>query len=81
MSCPKLQIEGVQNLNIENCVQEHSLFSADNDYEMFQREKKVITKEMRFPQEKKGGFMASSCLTMCTSTRAQFLSAPPIPIS
>jgi hypothetical protein len=36
MSCPELQIEGVQNLNIKDCVQEHSLFSADDDYEMFQ---------------------------------------------
>ncbi len=36
MSCPKLQIEGVQNLNIEDCVQEHSLFLADDDYKMFQ---------------------------------------------
>jgi hypothetical protein len=53
-SCPKLQIEGVQNLNIEDCVQEHSLFLADDDYEMFQREKKVITKEMRFPRGKRG---------------------------
>jgi hypothetical protein len=35
-SCPELQIVGVQNLNIEDCVQEHSLFSADNDYEMLQ---------------------------------------------
>ena len=47
-------IEGVQNLNIEDCVQEHSLFSADNNYEMFQQEKKVITKEMRFPRGKRG---------------------------
>ncbi len=35
-SCPELQIEGVQNLNIEDCVQEHSLFLADDNYEMFQ---------------------------------------------
>jgi hypothetical protein len=53
-SCHKLQLEGVQNLNIKDCVQEHSLFLADNDYEMFQQEKKVITKEMRFPQGKRG---------------------------
>ncbi len=31
-SCPQLQIKGVQNLNI----QEHSLFSAEDDYKMFQ---------------------------------------------
>jgi hypothetical protein len=53
-SCPELQIEGVQNLNIKDCVQEHSLFLADNDYKMFQQEKKVITKEMHFPRGKKG---------------------------
>ncbi len=53
-NCPELQIEGVQNLNIEDCVQEHRLFSADNDYEMLQQEKKVITKEMRFPRGKRG---------------------------
>jgi hypothetical protein len=53
-SCPELQIEGVQNLNIKDCVQEHSLFSAENNYEMFQQEKKVITKEMRFPRGKRG---------------------------
>ncbi len=53
-SCLKLQIEGVQNLNIVDCVQVHSLFWADNNYEMFQREKKVFTKEMRFPWGKRG---------------------------
>jgi hypothetical protein len=53
-SCPKLQIEGVQNLNIKDCVQEHSLFLADDNYEMFQQEKEVITKEMRFPRGKRG---------------------------
>jgi hypothetical protein len=53
-SCPKLKIKGVQNLNIEDCVQEHSLFSADNDYEMLQQEKEVITKKMHFPWGKEG---------------------------
>jgi hypothetical protein len=38
-SCPELQIdEGVQNLSIEDGVQEHSLFSTDDDYEMLQKE-------------------------------------------
>ncbi len=34
-SCPKLQIdEGVQNLSIKDSVQEHRLFSTDDDYEL-----------------------------------------------
>ncbi len=38
-SCPKLQIdEGIQNLSIKDSVQEHSLFSTDDDYEMLQKE-------------------------------------------
>jgi hypothetical protein len=38
-SCPKLQIdERVQNLSIEDSVQEHSLFSTDDNNEMLQKE-------------------------------------------
>ncbi len=38
-SCLELQIdEGVQNLSIKDSVQEHSLFSTDNDFEMLQKE-------------------------------------------
>jgi hypothetical protein len=76
MSCPELQIEGVQNLNIEDCVQEHSLISADDNYKMFQREKKVITKEMHFPWEKRGIHGILSPHHMYIDTCATFASTP-----
>ncbi len=75
-SCPKLQIEGVQNLNIKNCVQEHSLFSADNNYKMFQQEKKVITKEMRLPRGKRGIHGILLPHHMYIDTCATFASTP-----
>ena len=37
-SCPELQIEEVQNLNVEDCVEGHGLFSADEEFEMLQKE-------------------------------------------
>jgi hypothetical protein len=75
-SCPKLQIEGVLNLNIEDCIQEHSLFLADNDYKMFQREKKVIMKEMRFPRGKRGIHGILLPHHVCMDTCATFPSTP-----
>ncbi len=75
-SCPKLQIEGVQNLNIEDCVQEHSLFLADDDYGMFQQEKKVITKEMHFPWGKRGIRGIPSPHHVYIDTCATFASTP-----
>jgi hypothetical protein len=72
----ELQIEGVQNLNIEDCVQEHSLFLADNDYKMFQREKKVIMKEMRFPRGERGIHGILSPHHVYIDTCATFTSTP-----
>jgi hypothetical protein len=75
-SFPKLQIEGVQNLNIKDCVQEHSLFSADDNYEMFQREKKVITKEISFPRGKRGIHGILSPHHVYIDTCTTFVSTP-----
>ncbi len=42
--CPKLKLldEGAQNLNINNCSKEHSLFSADDGYGLVQKQAKGV---------------------------------------
>jgi hypothetical protein len=57
-SCPELQIdEGVQNLSIEDSVQEHSLFSTDNNYKMLQKEETGVCRWANGrPQNSSGPF-------------------------
>jgi len=42
--CPELKLldEGVQNLNIDDCSEEHSLFSADDGYGLVQKQAKGV---------------------------------------
>jgi hypothetical protein len=42
--CPKLKLldSGVQNLNIDDCDNEHNLFSADNGYRLVQKQAKGV---------------------------------------
>jgi hypothetical protein len=42
--CPKQKLldTGVQNLNIDNCSKEHSLFSADDGYGLVQKQAKGV---------------------------------------
>ena len=42
--CPELKLldTGVQNLNIDDCSKEHSLFSADDGYRLIQKQAKGV---------------------------------------
>jgi len=42
--CPKLKLleSGIQNLNIDDCEEEHNLFSADNGYGLVQKQAKGV---------------------------------------
>jgi hypothetical protein len=42
--CPELKLldTGVQNLNIDNCSEEHNLFSADDGYGLIQKQVKGV---------------------------------------
>jgi hypothetical protein len=42
--CPELKLldTGIQNLNIEDCSEEHNLFSADDGYGLIQKQAKGV---------------------------------------
>jgi hypothetical protein len=56
-SCPELQIEEVQNLNVEDCVEGHGLFSTDEEFEMLQKEdtSKAAVRQHESIQGERGG--------------------------
>ena len=43
--CPELKLleSGIQNLNIDDCKEEHNLFSADDGYGLVQKEAKGVS--------------------------------------